>query len=459
MNRLQISSVNPKTVLHAGLAGLLVLAPLWTFANQSSAKLGQTQAVHALTRGHSRKVVWEPVHKRFYAFWLEESDGTPVVQPGEGIVSQRSKNGKSWSKARAIGFDEAGSSSFDIATEGGTIYALGLATNVTTGFAEYGIRELQIAKNGSLIPGAFNPAWVNNANPSENHFYGSMLKDSAGYFWIAARVGDSTPGTHQEVIRSTLPDRTDGWGPAGCLGDECAGDWVDPFAGLTLEQGTIAGRLLDLGGSGVGLMTYNKNAGTTATIGQIVWTRNASGGHAGWAAPLVLTTNANQVEGPSPLDPTRLDDRRFAAAIDPATGVIHVAYIGRDETDSTSGMLHWFSLSPPYTSLADMSADQVIVPAETDGVQIAIDATRSPSRIYLVYIQNRDPDYEARMIWNDGAGWILPAGSLSVSGSHGHRHYPQMPVRVEATRIPVLVEEDLGSALWEIRARSVKLPR
>ena len=57
--------------------------------------LGRTLAAHALTRGHNRKVIYDAVHGRWYVFWLKETDGTAVVQPGEGITAQWSKNGKS----------------------------------------------------------------------------------------------------------------------------------------------------------------------------------------------------------------------------------------------------------------------------------------------------------------------------------------------------------------------------
>ncbi len=419
--------------------------------------LGRTTAVHALTRGHSRKVVWEPVTRKYYAFWLEDFDSNPVPAPGEGMVAQRTKNGNSWTPPAAIGFDEAGSTSFDVLADGGDLIALGLSVNAATGRPEYGVRRLDVGIDGSLTPGPFNAAYVNGVQPANDHFYGSLLKDTAGYYWIAARVGDASPGTHAEVIRSTQPDSFGAWGPAGCLGNECTGAWTNPFAGMTLEQGTIAPRLLDLGGFGVGVLAYNKN-NVTPTIGQLVWSLNPTGGHASWGAPLVLTTNANQEDNVNATDPTRLDDRRFAAGIDPRTGVIHVAYISRDTTDSTNGTLRWFTLSPPYRTLADKSAEQVIVPAETDGVQVAIDAKANPSRVFVTYVENKYPNYEAKLIWYERGVWTQPSKAMSVSGNVGKRRYPQMPAQILKQRIPVLIEEDDGPNSWIIRATSVRLP-
>ena len=100
---------------------------------------------------------------RWYVFWLEETDGTPVMQPGEGITSQWSSNGKSWSAPQPVGFEEAGATSLDVLESAGAFYALGLTTNPLTGFAEVPItpqmREETVTKRKpnttTKIPASF----------------------------------------------------------------------------------------------------------------------------------------------------------------------------------------------------------------------------------------------------------------------------------------------------------------
>jgi hypothetical protein len=440
----------------APLAGALAAppAPVETFH-------GITKAAHAITRGHNRKVVYDAAHARWYVFWLEETDGSPVVQPGEGITVQSSKKGKKWSAPRPVGFEEAGATSLDVIESGGGFYALGISTNVLTGLPEYGVRRLDVAKDGTLVPGPISAAFVNGAPLSDHHFYGSLLEDASGGFWIAARVGDSTPGTHAEVIRSTSAGSTAAWGASGCTGAACTNAWTNPYPSLVLEQGTIANRLFDLGGFGIGLMTYNKNNSDPGTVGRILFTLNPSGGHAGWTgAPVLLTDQANQNDGAGVDDPTRLDDRRYSAVLDRATGVIHVVYVARDTAGPENANLRYFTFSPPYASQADKSPEQVLVAGETDGVQLAIDSRVQPSKLYAFYVENAHPDYPLKMLWNDGSGWTPATSALLLSGTTGKRRYPQAPERIETDKkIVVLFQEDDGSSLWDIRSVRVKLPR
>ncbi len=437
------------------VAAACLLAPP---AESADLVLGHTLAAHAITRGHNRKVIYDPVKRNFYALWLEEIDGSVIQTAGEGIVSQRTTRGTSWTPNQLIGFDEAGSTSFDIIPVGSGYYALGLDDNLVSGYKEYGVRNMTINADGSLNPGPLNAAFVNSGPADLDHFYGSVLRDATGIVWIAARVGDSTPGTHAEVIRSTGPDTLNAWGPGGCLGAECKTAWTNPYPTVVMERGTIANRLLNLKGFGIGLITYNKKNSEPATIGQLLFTRNPSGGHAGWnATPIVLTTQANQYDGANTVDTTRLDDRRFSAVVDPATGVIHVVYVSRDTKDASNGNLRYFTFSPPYASLANKSAEKTIVPVEVDGAQLSIDSRHQPAKVTVFYIENHHPNYTLMMLTNPGTEFPPYTTAAPISSTVGKRQYPQAPETVTSPYILVLDQENTTDG-WDIVGRMVRMP-
>src|SRR5262245_58372830 len=153
------------TRLYARVAAALLVAAAAVLlvppTQSAEIVLGHTLAAHAITRAHNRKVIYDPVHRNFYAFWLEELDGTLTRTDGEGSVSQRSARGVTWTPNQIVGFNEAGSTSFDVIPVGTGYYALGLDKNLVTGLEEYGVRNITINADGSLNPGPLNAAYVN----------------------------------------------------------------------------------------------------------------------------------------------------------------------------------------------------------------------------------------------------------------------------------------------------------
>lgn len=445
------------------LAGALILCYLIAAGTLPAVAgrrtLGSTLADHSLTRAHNRKVIYDPATGRWFAFWLRDTDGDPTPAPGEGIVGQSSPDGKRWTPFQTLGFYEAGSTSFDVVRSGGSLYALGLlgTSSVGTGTGDYSVRRLDIAPDGSLSVGAPVVIWASSGDPATDHFYGSLLRDSRGYFWAAARVDAIPP--RAEVIRSTRPDDASAWGPGGCAGASCNAAWTDPYQGFPFEPGTVASELLDLGDRGVGLITYNKNNGLPATIGQILFAYNPTGAHDGWNGTYIeLTTEANQYNGANPDDPTRLDDRRFSAVVDPRTGVIHVVYVTRDMESGGGAEARYFTLSPPYADLSDKSPELTLVPPEVDGAILSVDTRTDPSTLRLFYVQNAAPKYRLRMTTTVAGNPQPLAATTPLTGGKGEHIYPQVPVVIDTPITVMLYQKKKKDGSYDIRAKKVKLP-
>ena len=441
----------PKMSLAAGIALTIALLSLGYRTSQAQpapaavvqappgrlageANLGWTKAAHSLTRGHNRKVIYDATFNHWYIFWLRDDGKPEFSKDEEGVVYQVSSDGLTWSKPIVVQpFQDGGMTAFDVTQVGTRFYLLGLSdyVNPPSRLTKNGVRELNINPDGTLIIQPPQVVYDNSAGDFNTvHFYGSILRDSKGYFWVAARVGDASPGTHAEVIRSAAPDSIAAWGPKGTIGQACNDQWTNPYAKSkqAMLQGTIASRLLDLGPHGVGLVTYNKhNDDKRNDPGQLFFVRNPTRTHDGWDATSILLTNrANQYMRPAAApdaDKTRLDDRRYSAIVDPRTFVIHVIYIAADTATPESGNLRYFTISPPYT-LADKSAETTLVAAETDGTHLSIDTRTNPSTLYVIYVANDHPNYQVRMIRNTGSGW---SPAVNVSDGVGVVRYPQCP--------------------------------
>ena len=313
--------------------------------------------------------------------------------------------------------------------------------NASGRVSKYAVRELGINPDGTLTIHLPQVIYDNSGgNSASVHFYGSLLQDGRGYFWVAARVGDSSPGTRAEVIRSTNPGSLAAWGAGGTIGPACNEEWQDPYAksGRTMRRGTIASRLLDLGEHGVGLITYNKDDGPAAVpMGRLLFVRNPTGAQVGWASTsLMLTERANQyirLRSRRGADKTRGDDRRYAAVVDPGTRVIHVVYVAADTDTPENANLRYFTLAPPYT-MADKSAETTVVAGEVDGVHLSLDTRTQPSTLYVFYVANAHPNYQLRMIRNAGKGW---SSAVNLSDGVGVVRYPQPPERITGDEIVV----------------------
>jgi hypothetical protein len=208
--------------------------------------LGTTKAAHSLTRGHNRKIIFDTTYQHWYLFWLRD-DGMPTFNPEEeGVVYQISRDGLTWSRPVVMEpFQNGGITAWDVIWSGRSLYVLGLTDypNSSGKVSKYAVRELRINPDGRLTIHLPRVIYDNSGgNNASVHFYGSLLQDGQGYFWVAARVGDSTPGTHAEVIRSTNPGNLAAWGTGGMIGPACNDKWQDPYAksGRIMLRGTIA---------------------------------------------------------------------------------------------------------------------------------------------------------------------------------------------------------------------------
>lgn len=409
--------------------------------------LGPTGSAHSLTRGHDRKIIYDPNYNHWYIFWQTRDRNKKFDINKEGVVYQKSSDGLNWSSPSIIeSYQQGGITGWDVKSSGNSLYLLGHTDTPDSNGSypsKYAVRKLNIQKDGSLTkePPAIIFKNDRGGDYSTDHFYGSLLHDSNGYFWVAARVGDSTPGTHVDVIRSTEPNSIAAWGPKGCNGESCNDAWTDPYSksNQTLHRGTIAPLLLDLGKYGIGLLIFNKNdaAATKNPFGQLLFVRNLNHTHDGWEAKsIILTDRANQFirQGSAPnADKTRLDDRRFSAVVDPRTNIIHIAYVLADSKTSENANLRYFTLSPPYR-LEDKSAEKTVIKKEVDGLNMSIDTRTESTIIYFFYVSNNHPDYQIKMIKKTGTEWSLP---VNISNGKGVVRYPQSPVKIFKDQIVI----------------------
>ena len=430
--------------------------------------LGTTNAAHSTTRGHNRKVIYDAVNCYWYVFWLYYDKDTPFTR-SEGMVYKSSPDGMNWSDSSRVveNHEGGGSSAFDIISDGTDLYALtNTGADASGKIRKYGVRRLVPDSTGSLDVHPEKVVYDNaNGDWKTVHFYGSLLLDRSGYFWVAARVGDADPNTRAEVIRSTTPNDISRWGPNGCLGVTCNDQWIDPYNGRQMLQGTIANRILDLGNHGVGIVTYNKiNRGPQSSYARLLFVKNTTGAEHDWQSPgIELTSHVNQCTRPGRgpgCDTSRGDDRRFSAVIDPVTNVIHVAYITRDTSGSENANLKYFTLSPPNYTLADKSSERRLVAGETDGVQLAMDTRTTPTTLYLFYVENRHPDYQVKMLRMLDGSWESESRALPISTDSGTVRHVQVPENITTNEFPVVYQHSVpeGSGYYyEIKTSLIRL--
>jgi len=318
------------------------------------------------------------------------------------------------------------------------------------------------------------------------HFYGNLLFDTDGHFWVSAMVADGGSTSHVETIRSTgitgVP-ATDflTWGNAGCDGltaGACNNDWTTPAltGGLSWGEGEKGTMLIDLdnglGGNDIGLMVYDKGSDSVPHTGQLLWSKNSTDAHTGWPSFTQLSALPNQYQtcgsgsngSGGTADTTRLDDRRASCVVDPATSLIHCVYVNNDTSTSTQANLMYFTYNH---STATKSADSTLYSGETDGVQLSVDTNTVPTTLRAFYIENHQTspscgtnpaNYYMKMLTNASlGGWNAASAAPVVSDAASRMQYPQTPETVPASgTILVMTEDNAGSSTYDIVVRTVK---
>ncbi len=307
-------------------------------------------------------------------------------------------------------------------------------------------------------------------------FYGGQLKDSSGRYYVIGMKGDGGPNSTVVILRSTNPNSIATWGAAGCnasVAGDCNDDWVEPGNSNIFGEGEKGCTLFDLdagAGNAVGAMCYDKGSDLVPSNGQLVFSVNAAGSDGGWSNWFALTTSGNdcQTSGSTRFpsgscDGTRLDDRRYSAVIDPATGIIHVVYIADDTGNSAQANIQYFTFGQPHTGLGTKSPDVPIVLGENDGVSLGIDTRTSPAKLHLAYIDNNDTgvpggfNYVLKLLTKDGAAWPAETAALTLSSTTGIRQYPQIPASIVGDEIIVMDQENAGGGTYNIVARQVDM--
>jgi hypothetical protein len=213
--------------------------------------------------------------------------------------------------------------------------------------------------------------------------------------------------------------------------------------------------LLDLGDTDadgtntIALIAYNKAAGSVlSSTAQILISLNSTHGEGNvgtWSAWRQVSSLVNQCQNETGnCDSSRLDDRRFSAVVDPATHIIHVAFIARDLSVANTGgaFLNYFTIAPPYNA-GSKSTDVTIYAGETDGVQLAIDTRTAPARLAVYYTENNDigagQNYVIKGLSTTvGSPWPAASTATIVSSSTRERWYPGLAQNIEAVTVPLI---------------------
>jgi len=360
------------------------------------------RGAHVSTRPHNRKVVYHAPTKTWFVFygtghWTEKQGDAALDK--EFIAYRTSADGRTFTPiAPAIAGGQGHSSSTDVLLVGDRIYVsearfghwrtkAGVPT-IKDGkmwwdrarsspdgpnfYCPFEVFPFEIRK-GRLVPGT--PA---EALPGDRHVghagphYGSLTRDSRGYFWVAARAQAKQYGRMAVwVARSAKPDDITAWRPHEVLFESTG-------------PGTLAPQIIALDGGRVACVLFAQHASMTA-----VFLYDPS--KDAWSKPHVLGKAT--------------DSKRACAVFDPGSRRLHVVY-----TDENADARHralsspyrpadW---SPPLNRPGNLVARKVGVARGDDDLSLSADLSKNPAPLALVC---RGPDRRLHLRYYDGKSW------------------------------------------------------
>ncbi len=275
-------------------------------------------------------------------------------------------SGQTWRRAdRPIDVGPNGSTSFDVAQAGDTVYAVHVhyplgRYDPSAAYARDPARRGEYTSQGRVKKGLIRGRqieWVENQDPGFTPDYCNLVRDSEGHFWIFTRqnqVGIAYRGLRPEDIGE--------WAPAGvCI----------PIEG----RHAMDAAALDAG------QLY---AASVLTTGGKLYGNLYDGEHWG-DKPVLIADNMTTVAG---------DDRRLSLEFDPTRKRLHLLYI-----DGTS-TLRYRSLDPPYGSKGwhpPLSSPGLELGSGVFTSALSVDSSRTPYGLVVTYGLEKYAGEDARV--------------------------------------------------------------
>lgn len=360
------------------------------------------RGAHVSTRPHNRKVVYHKPSKTWFVFhgtghWIDKYGDEELEK--EMIAWRASKDGKAFSELEPAVVGNGHSSSTDVLLVGNSIYVSAarfgywrskeripalddgkpiwhrdrINKTKPNFYSPYEVFPFDIA-DGKLIAGKEAEALpgdkhVGHAGPH----YGSMIRDTNGYLWVAART-PMTPGKGLAtwVARTTRPDDITAWQPHTILFESAGGGTHAPQI-IALDQGHVACVLFTKYEKRTSVYLYDRAAQT-------------------WGQPHILCE--------------AFQSKRASAVFDPGSRRLHVIY-----TDSVGDARHR-ALAAPYTRenwSPSLDEPGTLVAKEAganqgdDDLSLSANLSKNPAPLALVH---RGPDLRLHLRYYDGKSWL-----------------------------------------------------
>ena len=356
---------------------------------------------HVSTRPHNRKVVYHAPSKSWFVFhgtgaWADKTNHQDFSR--EIIAWRRSGDGVRFTPLAQATVGNGHTSSVDVVLAGDRVYLT--AARFSYWRTKAGIpwmlkgkpffhpdnRNLNGANyqcpfevfpfdiaGGSLSAGQPVAALPGDAHMgNEGPHYGSLTRDTSGYFWAAARSMAGLDGRFVTwVTRTTRPDDITAWQPHTVM-FKSNGPGTHAPQIIALDQGRVA------------LILFVKNELRTSVY--LYDPRS----HA-WGSPHVLSGG--------------YESKRASAVFDPGSRRLHIVY-----TDNAGDARHraWAapydgaSFSPPLDQPGTMVAPKAGANPGDDDLSLSANLSRSPAPLALVH---RGPDLHLHLRYYDGKKW------------------------------------------------------
>ncbi|HDL01490.1 MAG TPA: hypothetical protein ENH23_04580 [candidate division Zixibacteria bacterium] len=350
------------------------------------------QKNHVTTRPHNRKIIYDPSSGYWYVFY---GHGNKDADGKYRISWRSSKDGVNWSDRHTLHEGNAHASSLDVLLSGDTITAMVFRPHyhrALSGVAElydgkewwdrpeddfpmpYEIMQMKI-NNGDLSSGPIYTVIPGTTNAFAH--YGSLTRDTAGFFWVGARIvrdGEGNP-FQAVVVRSEKAGDISAWQPYTSL-FRASGKGTVTVQVIALDDGKVFTVIFSQSDIKVYGSLYDPEADQ-------------------WESPYIIA------EGNS-------KSKRAVAAFDPSTRRLHLIYI-----NNASDLRHKI-LSYPYsksdwlpnagntTAGIKIDSDVVTKIKRDNNFSLSIDTSRKPASLAVAYHKGT-PHY--RMKRYDGEKW------------------------------------------------------
>ena len=355
----------------------------------NSQQITDNSTAHGITRGHNKKLIYDPKTEYYFAFFLEvSSTNINYYRSSKDLIN--------WgAKARFTNFPSGGTSTMDFILKNDRLIFSYLGQNALSEW-KFHMGELLIMPGGILTKNGE----VEITDPSVIE-YGSLAVDSDGHYWYFGRK--STGGSNQTqpaaMRNPSVFTYAAGWpSPTPLMGNEIAiGTTATKGFALSNNQMAAVSWLEKNGLKGGGRVFFQLYDGQS------------------WQGHFQI--------GPETPNDLGLDLRPVSALDD--DGNIHILLIKLNTIPNpnnlTNRQVQHIMISPPYSISNVKVVDSNILPSSSKitSIQLRIDRRFSPNKIYSTYIVDNSSSSESELFLTrfDGLNWEHTQTSILSRGS------------------------------------------